>query len=295
MARRIRKKRKLKLHQLPCGRTLNALFPPEWIRKKVIETGMLKRERKIDAVIFFWTLVLSVGVAFQRTVSGLQRMYQSLAEEAVAFSSFYERFNHGLVAFLKEAVNRGLAELTKTENVRLSEKLRFFKDVTIIDNTVMKLHDALASTWKACRTNTGKAACKLSMVLSVIGDGPRHVKLHGERKGEVKTLSVGSWVNGLVVLFDQGFFMYNLFDRVNRNGGFFVTRLKKNANPFIVAENRRWRGNSRASIILMRYPSKAKRLSRLSSTPRYLRWWSAGSYSQRYGPRTLTTPTGFPG
>jgi putative transposase len=37
-------------------RTLCELFPPEWLREKAKETGLIKRERKIDPVIMFWTL-----------------------------------------------------------------------------------------------------------------------------------------------------------------------------------------------------------------------------------------------
>ena len=246
MPRRRKKKRNRKLRQpdIPYYRIFNELFPPEWIREKAKETGMLERERKIDVVVFFWTLVLSFGIQIQRTLTGIRDSYEQYTDETIAFSSFYERFQEGLVAFLKEAVNHGLEEVTKRENVTLSGKLKMFKDVSIIDNTVIKLHEALASTWKACLTKSGKAACKLSIVLSVIGEGPRHVKIYGERRAEIKTLTIGPWVKGRLLLFDLGFFKYQLFDRINRNGGFFLTRLKKNANPFIVSENRRWRGNS---------------------------------------------------
>lgn len=236
--------RKLRKPEVPYWRRLNELFPPEWIREKAKETRMMERERKIDVVVFFWTLVLSFGINLQRTITGILSSYERYAEDVVVYSAFYDRFNPGLVKFLKEAVNRGLQELTKGENVKLSDKLKMFKDISIIDNTIIKLHNSLASTWKACRTNTGKAACKLSIILSVIGNGPRQIKIHGERKGDVKTLSIGPWVKGRVLLFDLGFFKYHLFDRINRNDGFFLTRLKKNANPFIIAENRRWRGNT---------------------------------------------------
>jgi putative transposase len=43
---------------------------------------------------------------------------------------------------------------------------------------------------------------------------------------------------------DLGYFKYLLFDRIDRYGGYFVSRLKGNANPLIVGVNRKWRGNS---------------------------------------------------
>jgi hypothetical protein len=39
-------------------RELCKLFPPEWLRNKSKETNLIKRERKIDPVIIFWTLTV---------------------------------------------------------------------------------------------------------------------------------------------------------------------------------------------------------------------------------------------
>lgn len=36
---------------------LNKLFSPEWLRKTAKETGLIKRERKIDPVLMFWVCV----------------------------------------------------------------------------------------------------------------------------------------------------------------------------------------------------------------------------------------------
>ena len=238
------RKRRLRPPDVPYHQTINKIFPPEWIEETAKETGMVKRLRSINPVVFFWTLVLDFGININRTITGLQKSYGEFTDRYVVYSSFYDRFNPSLVRFLREAVNKGLEEISNSENIQLSEKIGMFKDVNIIDSTVMKLHDGLASKWPACRTNTGKAACKLSVVLSVKGDGPKSIKLSGERKGEVKTISIGPWVEGRLLMFDLGFFKYQLFDRINRNKGFFLTRLKNNTNPFVIAENRRWRGNS---------------------------------------------------
>ena len=51
--------------------TLCELFPPEWLRDKAKETGLIKRERKIDPVIMFWTLAIGYGRFLQRTLAGI--------------------------------------------------------------------------------------------------------------------------------------------------------------------------------------------------------------------------------
>ena len=54
---------------------LCALFPPEWLRDKAKETGLIKRERKIDPVYMFWSLSISYGAFLQRTLAALKRDY----------------------------------------------------------------------------------------------------------------------------------------------------------------------------------------------------------------------------
>jgi DDE family transposase len=58
----------------------------------------------------------------------------------------------------------------------------------------------------------------------------------------------GPWVAGRLLLFDLGYFRWQLFDRIRANGGYFISRLRDDANPVIAAENRRWRGASRKLV-----------------------------------------------
>ena len=50
---------------------------------------------------------------------------------------------------------------------------------------------------------------------------------------------------GRLLLFDLGYFKWQLFTRIHENGGFFVSRMRDDVNPMILGENRRWRGASR--------------------------------------------------
>jgi IS4 transposase len=51
-------------------------------------------------------------------------------------------------------------------------------------------------------------------------------------------------VENALLLFDQAYFDYRTMDLINANGGWFLTRLKPNANPEITAELRKWRGDA---------------------------------------------------
>jgi len=60
----------------------------------------------------------------------------------------------------------------------------------------------------------------------------------------LKTLKLGPWIKGRILLIDLGFYKHQIFARIEENGGFFVSRLKKNADPFIIKAHNRCRGNS---------------------------------------------------
>ncbi|WP_394296954.1 hypothetical protein [Methanosarcina siciliae] len=64
--------------------SLREMFPEEWLRQTAKETGLIKRERKIDPVVIFWVLTLSFGVRLQRTLASLKREYEKKANQSCA-------------------------------------------------------------------------------------------------------------------------------------------------------------------------------------------------------------------
>lgn len=93
-----------KIEPYEIEKVMNKMFPPEWLRATAAKVGCVKRNRKIDPVILFWVLVLGFGVGAQRTLASLRRAYEAASAETLVPSSFYERFNRRLVAFLKECL-----------------------------------------------------------------------------------------------------------------------------------------------------------------------------------------------
>jgi|AGTN01.2.fsa_nt_gi FOG: Transposase and inactivated derivatives len=225
-------------------KSLNQLFSPEWITETAKKVGFVVRDRKIDSVIFFWTLVLGFGVSMQQTLAKLRRAYETASASSIVPSAFHDRFTSSLVDLLKEAVTHALSQQVAEPTRALSEKLKGFSDLIAADGTILRLHEKLAAHWPACRTNHTKAAIKMHMVASALVAGPRHVALYSERTPEVKTLKIDDWVKDKILLIDLGFFKYNLFSQIKSHGGYFVSRLKENTNPLIVSSLRQWRGNS---------------------------------------------------
>ncbi|MCL6443935.1 MAG: IS4 family transposase [Alicyclobacillus sp.] len=216
------------------------MFPAEWLRTTASEVGCVQRNRKVDPVVLFWVLVMGFGVGVQRSIASLRRAYESVSGETLVPSSFYDRFNKKLIAFLKRCLVHGIAELANHTSLVLSEKLKGFKDLIVADGTVIRLHEKLAGQYPGTR---GKAELKIHTVIGVTGN-TKSVRFYPGNTAEIKTMRIGPWVKDHILLFDLGYFKFQLFSRIRRNGGYFVSRLKDTANPTVVSVLRTHRGRS---------------------------------------------------
>jgi IS4 transposase len=226
----------------PLRTALSRLFPAALLRRLAQETGTVQRRRRVDPVKLFWVVVLGVGGG-KRSFAELRRSYEKVTGKKISASSFYNRFNPAFTRFLRELLSVGLEKLnrcTETTSTLLGE----IREILCVDSTIVRLHNALAAHWPACRTNHTLAALKLHTVLNVRGRGTHRVKITAERVHDGPVLRAGQWVQGRLLLFDLGYFRYSLFAAIAHHGGFFLTRLKDNANPTLLRLHRRHRGRA---------------------------------------------------
>jgi IS4 transposase len=238
---------------------LTSLIATRRLNELAWDTGLVRRRRKVVPMALFWTIVLGFGAGRERTLAGLRRVYQKSTGTMLVPSAFYDRFTASLVRFFR-AVVRELLDKAHAGS-RLQGVLASFRDVVLTDATVVKLHDLLEKAFPACRTNHTRAAAKLHVVMSVTGKGPRTVKVTSGRRHDGPVFRVGQWVRDRLLVFDLGYFRYQLFDCIDRNGGYFISRLKENANPHIVNALRQWRGRS-VPLVGRRLREVAGRLKR---------------------------------
>lgn len=226
------------------GRALASFLTRERIDELARALGVLKRERKVDLTSLVWTLTLAFQVGTSRTIEGLRVAYQRVAGHTIARSAFYTRLTASLAELLRRLAQEGIDRLGASPTAP-GGFLKGFKELLAIDSTVIGLHDLLASDFPGCRTNHTKAAAKLHMVMNAADGSPRHLRLTPERTADTTPWQrVGKWLSGSLILFDLGYYSFHLFDRIDQNGGYFLTRLKSNANPTIRGANRVWRGRA---------------------------------------------------
>ena len=170
--------------------TLKRLFPDSTLRALARESGFVQRQRKINPVAFFWTLVLGFACGPERSISAMRRAYQRATSTTIVPSAFYDRFSRSLVRFLRRAIDVSIDSF-QVGGTKLDNRLDQFRDLVLVDATVFKLHDALRKVFAGCRENSAPAAAKLHLVVSVTGKGDSTVGISPERVGDLRKLRVG--------------------------------------------------------------------------------------------------------
>lgn len=227
----------------PVRGALSRMFPKAMLQRLAVSEGVVRRRRRVDAVALFWVMVLTLDTGRKRRIADLRRSYAKTTGVGLSASSFHKRLSPALARWLKKLVSAAL-DKTARATPGAGPVLGKIRDVLCVDSTVVRVHDALARVLPACRTNHTLAAAKLHTVLNVRGKGPQSVKLTAETVHDGPVLRAGSWVRGRLLLFDLGYFRYQLFAALARNGGYWLTRLKDNANPEILWLHRPARGQA---------------------------------------------------
>src|SRR5659263_595700 len=173
---------------------LCSLLSKEYLKSAAKISGLIKRERKIEAFVILWVLIFSFGTHLPRKLAKMKRKYETESKKELAYSSCYMRFTHELGEFLRHCVAHVIEQLTK------------LKDVFIQDSTIIRLHKSLAKKWPAARSKTVAAGVKVGMLVSAIANSPKSIGIYPERTSELKTLRIGPWIKDRILLIDLGFY-----------------------------------------------------------------------------------------
>src|SRR5674536_26565 len=201
------------------------LFSKEWTKNAAKISGLIKRERKIEAFVMLNVLVFSFGTHLPRNIANIKRKYEKASKKDIVDSSWYERFTPELVEFLKLCVIHAIEQIAQKQNKVLSEKLAKFKDVLIQDSTIIRLHKSLSKKFPAARSRTVAAGVKVGMLISAVANGPKTIGIFPERTNELKTLRIGPWIKDRILLIDLGFYKHLLFSKIKQYEGSFVSCL----------------------------------------------------------------------
>jgi IS4 transposase len=217
-------------------------FPSDELRERARATNLVERERKFDIVALFYTLSFGFAAGSDRSLQAFLDRYVEMADcDELSYAAFHDWFEPGFVALLREILDDAIENLD-TGRTELNGRLERFRDVLIADATIVSLYQDAADIYAA--TGEDQAELKLHLTESLSTGLPTRFRTTDGTTHERSQLPTGEWVADALILLDLGFYDFWLFDRIDQNGGWFVSRVKDNANFEIVEELRTWRGNS---------------------------------------------------
>jgi len=217
-------------------------FPSDELRERARATNLIERERKFDIVALFYTLTFGFAAGSDRSLQAFLERYVEMADcDQLSYAAFHDWFEPGFVALLREILDDAIENLD-TGRTDLNGRLERFRDVLIADATIVSLYQDAADVYAA--TGKDQAELKLHLTESFSTGLPTRFRTTDGTTHERSQLPTGEWVADALILLDLGFYDFWLFDRIDQNGGWFVSRVKDNANFKIVEELRTWRGNS---------------------------------------------------
>ena len=217
-------------------------FPNTRLREPARATGLVQRDGgKLEADALFWSLTLGFVTGHYRTLEEFRQEYIDTFGGTLSYASFHDWFTEALCAFLREILKDALEDLEAEED-RLQGRFGQFREVFLIDMTVITLYQSLLGVFPGYGDD--HAGAKLHVVEALSTGLPADFTITDARTHESTQLSTGPWVENALLLFDQAYFDYRTMDLIKANGGWFLTRLKPNANPEITGEFREWRGNA---------------------------------------------------
>ena len=200
-----------------------------------------QRERRLPIRIFFWLMVLSASQPGVRSclfqlvaffVAALTNLFAT--ETAIALSKMAVskklkatnwRFFHAVFAALLERYRRLLPNSER-------QLLAHFQEAYAIDGSVARVHAALKKLFASVHKE--QAALKLNTKFSVKNLAPQEIEVSAGKRHDSRYTGVTNDA-GVLYLFDLGYWAFRLFERICAVGSFFVSRLKANCDPLIVA------------------------------------------------------------
>lgn len=190
------------------------------------ETGFVRRKRKLTGSSFVQTLVISClqspAVSYTDLTQGA-----AIAGIEISGSGLLQRFNREAACFMQRMLEYVVKQVIAGRPAAVPI-LQRFRGVYVRDSSVISLPVALAEMWPGVGGSKGKtAALKLQIDLD-FRNGQLHgpVLQAGRTQDQLSPYQQRQLPKGALHLADLGYFKLSKLAEDNRNGVYWITRLK---------------------------------------------------------------------
>ncbi len=214
-------------------RLFTTVFDSEDVLSRARQLGAVQRLRDIHPAELCLALTHCAMGDETRSIATARRDFAELTGFMPEESSFYDRFNEGLVALLKELSGRALQATTRQQRELLAAGLEGsgIVDVEAIDATQIMLPASASEVMPSTRADQG--GVKLTATLSVLHQTISSVSITDAKTHDRKALKLLRWLHGRLLLLDRGYADHRLWADIEDRQGYFLTLLKTTTMPLI--------------------------------------------------------------
>lgn len=221
---------------------LRELMSYEELESAARASGAIVRERRLHPVVMLEAMLATGGNSGGRLADALR--YLEVAHGIkVDRSSFYKRLNESFAKFVHAVMTRVMASRTVAEHPELQGKLAGFADLWAYDSTSVTLRRSMAELFGVGGASD-RAGAKLHAGFSLRTNAIVRPKITAQRTSDERGIDLGRDVGDVLVLLDRGYSRHGLFESIESDGGFYLTRLKTSTNPVVTRAHRGRVGNA---------------------------------------------------
>ena len=222
--------------------TLQGLLPDDVIEAAANDLGVVQRERKLDVARLVASLVLSNGSDDTGALAEAHRRYNGGSDDRVVRGAFYLWLDDELARLMEHLLRRALDSVAALPPLLPGILGAGGTDWRVFDSETFTLRPALADVFPASGSPAGiKVHKELSLGRGCMID----YHLSPAREHDSPHLVVDDRYRGMGLLFDLGYVSLKRVRECNERGVRYVSRLKENWKPRILAVHR---GDVRGAI-----------------------------------------------
>jgi hypothetical protein len=215
---------------------LTDFFSSDDIEAAARRTGFVKRASKLTGKLFLALVTFGTWSDATTTLAQLAAKVTQLDEQVeVSPEAIHQRMHQRALAFLQDMVRQALAKVQSIETVCDDGLFTAFTKVYLADSTGFELPESLHALFPGSGGSAAKAGAKIQAVWDYKNSLFGHFVLTPWNIPDQKYIDhvVALAHQGVLFLFDLGYFKIHALARLATAGAYFLTRLNHQAKLFI--------------------------------------------------------------
>lgn len=218
-------------------RQLTSIFQSDTLNNIARKCRFMQRERKVEPYKLLLSIISIFGSGKVESLADLQRSYNFMANEDVAYKPFHNQLSKKTFAsFMRHAAEHVMGMLIKKSlNAPLKGAFSEFKRIVIQDGTSFAVNDQLAPIYPGRFHAISPAAVELHVTYDLLNEKLESITLTEDTAGERDHLPQPSQLDDALLLADAGYFSRDYLASLSKALTRFIIKAGHQINPTIIS------------------------------------------------------------